>query len=1054
MENDLLLKLQDIYSRTLLIPVVGSGLSVPFGLPDWRTLIEQSAVHFHLDEKRQQQIREKLDVYEFLDAVDVVLEHGVSEQELQEFVVSCIVMAKEKADNQVCNNYLDLAKMSKVRFVTTNYDRYINDFTGAKSFSLSDLETIPINEFPLKGFDGTVIPLHGEITRADSIVLSRNSYKALYESDEFEREFQHLRTHFTFLFMGFSFDDAYFQKMFRKMLRRFEATHYILFEKRMEIECSDKIRKLSEEYGVKAIYYDAENLGHTRAISQTLEQIFCFKDSSVDMTEFAVLPDKRRIEMSEAEQKIIDQGREGISQEKLSKVYDLYWREYDSAAFRKHSVSFQVEILAGLIWYYGFKRQEERAEQLVQEALTDTGLKEQADKFAYLYGQILWNLRKYTECLDMLEKYRGEKEALSSLLYDMVKCFKNFLPEADDRQGMIPVYDTVERSQEEKRRYRTEYLKFRDHYVNPDTYNLLNLERYQDKDSQQIAYYWLGVTAGQLFHEHEDAIQYLLRSYELSPRLVVCEELAHNYLAKAENDIRYSAHPKTYELDVNSLLKAQIRFQYVMNSQDEAALKSFYERSGLAYLRTLYLMKNYFEFEDFYEKSHEFIPECEDLYLLKAEVDAAYECRVEKSILDHLSVENQQYITYCCAYYRAQMSATFAPQKSIFVYRAILDRADQEKEPIQDRRIWQILFDCAFFGKDIVHYETYKQSSTNEMICDMEQVGFEDELYGRFGEAEIKYRKTFEEHLDHGSFQILRGFYMRSNMRTEYRALYEQVLDFPPNEMFQQPRFYMDYILQEVEHWKDIWSAMRLYAKFSDKLETDLVLKKEVEEILKIYGADYGNYEDRIAWNRYIMAKAPKHAKQGIYLSILKLYVANLKYRQADEVVVEMKKEGLQIPERFDQLIKVCMKKQSSRYYTHIRPHFSSAKLEQFYGQLVGNWRFFTPYFAAKDMEIVIPIKVLLYMFYKNRQKELEAFSCIHIMYAGVINLQNSLWAGEDSFLRMVLQWIGDSHQVKLEAPEFQHLCEYAPDAYNRNHMAEDIQLKLFCQEHPEMIRV
>ena len=688
MDNDILLKLQDIYSRTLLIPVVGSGLSVPFGLPDWRTLIERAAIYFQLDYKLKQEISKKLDQYEFLDAVDLVLGHGVTESELQRFVVDCMMEEKKKANVEVDNNYSDLARMLKVRFMTTNYDRYINDITGAKSFLLSDLEKIPINEFPLKEFDHTVISLHGEITRADSIVLSRNSYKALYESDEFEREFQHLRTHFTFLFMGFSFEDEYFQKMFQKILRRFEATHYILFEKKMDTECSDKIKKLSDEYGIKAIFYNADETGYTKAISQILEQIFGLKDSSVDMTELSRLPDKKSLGTSAEEQKIIDQGRAAIQEEKLSEVHKLYQPEYDSPEFGSHSIDFRIEVVSGLTWYYGFLRQDEMAEQLLHTAFEDSELKEHAEKFAFLYGQILWNLRKYTKCEEMLEKYRGDKDALSRLLYDIVKCFKEFLPEADLVQGTIPVYDKVERSEEEKARYRGAYLKLKSSYVNPDTFNLLELEKYEDKESQQIAYYWLGITAGQLFHEHEDAIQYLLRSYELISRLVVCEELAHNYLAKAEQNVRYAADPKTYQVDVNSLIKAKIRFQYVMNSQDEVTLKSFYERSGLAYLRTLYLLKDFFDFEEFYEKSHTYIPECEDLYMLKAEVDAAYEHSVDKEILDHLSLKNQKYITYCCAYYRAQMSAAFAKGQGIYLYRAILEQADKDTLPIQDKSSW------------------------------------------------------------------------------------------------------------------------------------------------------------------------------------------------------------------------------------------------------------------------------------------------------------------------------------------------------------------------------
>ncbi len=46
MEQETLLDLQELYSKGLLIPVIGSGLSMPFGLPDWKKLILDAAEFF------------------------------------------------------------------------------------------------------------------------------------------------------------------------------------------------------------------------------------------------------------------------------------------------------------------------------------------------------------------------------------------------------------------------------------------------------------------------------------------------------------------------------------------------------------------------------------------------------------------------------------------------------------------------------------------------------------------------------------------------------------------------------------------------------------------------------------------------------------------------------------------------------------------------------------------------------------------------------------------------------------------------------------------------
>ena len=202
--------LQECYSRVTLIPVVGSGLSIPMGLPSWRELIEKSADYFSVSDEKKECIRKCLDCNEYLDATDVILEAGVSDQMLREYIAKSMTEAKENS-NSVDNNYRDLALFSKIRYMTTNYDQYINDFAEARTFCLENLENIQINQFAYSAYDHVVIPLHGEISRPESIVLSRDSYQKLYNTDSFKSEFEHMRTHFTFLFMGFSFEDKYIQ---------------------------------------------------------------------------------------------------------------------------------------------------------------------------------------------------------------------------------------------------------------------------------------------------------------------------------------------------------------------------------------------------------------------------------------------------------------------------------------------------------------------------------------------------------------------------------------------------------------------------------------------------------------------------------------------------------------------------------------------------------------------------------------------------------------------------------------------------------------------------
>ena len=95
-------------------------------------------------------------------------------------------------------------------------------------------------------------------------------------------------------------------------------------------------------------------------------------------------------------------------------------------------------------------------------------------------------------------------------------------------------------------------------------------------------------------------------------------------------------------------------------------------------------------------------------------------------------------------------------------------------------------------------------------------------------------------------------------------------------------------------------------------------------------------------------------------------------------------------------------------------------------------------------------ISSLFVLFRYNRQRELEKVHTVYVTYAGIISLQASLWAGEDVFFRMVLQWLKSAPNVKLCAPEFEYFCKAMPTDMGRRYSSEKLQLKLFCEEHPK----
>ena len=116
-------ELQEAYMNNLLIPVIGSGLSIPFHLPDWKTLIIEAADQFSIADDEKRVMNELLGEKNYLDAIDVIKDAGVTEDRLLDFVAKRMWEAKKCVDvTLIDNNYTDLAKFYRSRFLTTNYD--------------------------------------------------------------------------------------------------------------------------------------------------------------------------------------------------------------------------------------------------------------------------------------------------------------------------------------------------------------------------------------------------------------------------------------------------------------------------------------------------------------------------------------------------------------------------------------------------------------------------------------------------------------------------------------------------------------------------------------------------------------------------------------------------------------------------------------------------------------------------------------------------------------------------------------------------------------------
>lgn len=112
-----------------------------------------------------------------------------------------------------------------------------------------------------------------------------------------------------------------------------------------------------------------------------------------------------------------------------------------------------------MTWYYGYLRDNEAGERVIEKALQSPQLKADQSKLTFMYVQILWNLRDYDKCMGVLSAYSGDNDPLIEMFRDMTACYKMFLPDRLKDEKNIQVYGKEPRTEQEKREYRAAYLE-------------------------------------------------------------------------------------------------------------------------------------------------------------------------------------------------------------------------------------------------------------------------------------------------------------------------------------------------------------------------------------------------------------------------------------------------------------------------------------------------------------------------------------------------------------------------------------------------------------------
>ncbi|MFC6269618.1 SIR2 family protein [Frigoriflavimonas asaccharolytica] len=213
----------DVFSHSLYnnkgVYFIGSGISVPSGLPDWKGLIEKFVKEIGIDK------------VEDTDDLPSLAQYYVNKKSKKDLYGAI----NDDFSNKKPNHYHDIFKITNIKTIwTTNYDDLLEKtFRNNYELKISDKEVFTFVEAKDKI---EIIKIHGSIKRnIKDIVITQSDYE-----DFFIRKptiVQRLKVDLlqnSFVFMGYNYGDPNIQNILTEVRRlksdKNKIKHYILLK--------------------------------------------------------------------------------------------------------------------------------------------------------------------------------------------------------------------------------------------------------------------------------------------------------------------------------------------------------------------------------------------------------------------------------------------------------------------------------------------------------------------------------------------------------------------------------------------------------------------------------------------------------------------------------------------------------------------------------------------------------------------------------------------------------------------------------------------------------
>lgn len=222
-ESHYIQALNEAYLSHSLAIFYGAGLSKPFGLPEWKELIESVESYFGGEEYiRSKALEEKLSKNEFWLAISLLQEElNVSAESIKNQIGKVIRECEDMNCNApmslpcLDNNYSDLAKLDISLFITTNFDRILSRYMPVAE-TTDFLNRGQALKDRFEQHTKRIIHLHGTATDPQSIIISKNDVAKIYRDRFWKTSFETAANINTILFIGVSFSDIYLKNFLKQ----------------------------------------------------------------------------------------------------------------------------------------------------------------------------------------------------------------------------------------------------------------------------------------------------------------------------------------------------------------------------------------------------------------------------------------------------------------------------------------------------------------------------------------------------------------------------------------------------------------------------------------------------------------------------------------------------------------------------------------------------------------------------------------------------------------------------------------------------------------------